>query len=833
MNGLGQLNHPDLSDASRISAGRKYLFSESDTLNVAEVSGCSHGTWMAGITGATQNNSEGISGIAPSTGLIIMRVGYPSGGNCFIYTTGVLEGVKFLERYADDNPEKRIIANFSFGGPGSVPQVFQTIFDETYQNNVLVVVSAGNTSAGSVDSPAKLATKTPQSTNHFVSVGSSTHRDEISFKSAKASTNEEITLAAPAGPDSLIFYTWDYGTWLTDAITTGNPLDDSGNQAHTGTDYYRYAGLTSGAAAMTSGVAALIWSVNPTLANYQVKQILKNSADKVAAMGGQNYHNRFGYGRLNAYEALKYTLENYGGTLTQNLHIPSGETWNFDSGVTITFDDNADMIVEGTVSGGTFDFVSPASNNGVKFPTGSTGSISDCTIINATRAIEIASANPTISDCTLTDNTAGIWLTGGSNSSTVIENNSITDNSSHGIMAYYSSPTIEGNVVTGSTYGFMGVGSPAIFEENEFQDNDYGIYLLNNSAVTSMEYNLVSDNHFLGIHAESAMTVIIPFYNNMYKSSGDYVVSATNSVSVYGQNNYWGQYPPNSAHFYTASGGSIVYTPGASSAYTWKQIPGMRASGGREGQNEPVPCAEWLLEQFRKETDPSQKQNWLAGLAGCYISMNDFDGLNNILDNHVLPDLNETDDLYGVVLDIWGLLAIYSGEFEQATAHYTRIDESFASNPTLHTHALFALGYLERMQEQNIPAVGERYFTRLKEEYPQWGLTRVVEMQSGEHEDEQHVRKESLTQALTLSASTYPNPFNPSTVIGYELPAAGHVHLAVYDLLGREVAVLVNGQMPSGHHQAAFDGQNLSSGIYVYRLQTGEHLLTGKMMLMK
>jgi len=105
-------------------------------------------------------------------------------------------------------------------------------------------------------------------------------------------------------------------------------------------------------------------------------------------------------------------------------------------------------------------------------------------------------------------------------------------------------------------------------------------------------------------------------------------------------------------------------------------------------------------------------------------------------------------------------------------------------------------------------------------------------MQSGEHEDEQHVRKESLTQALTLSASTTPT-VQSFTVIGYELPAAGHVHLAVYDLLGREVAVLVNGQMPSGHHQAAFDGQNLSSGIYVYRLQTGEHLLTGKMMLMK
>src|SRR5690606_12128447 len=145
-----------------------------------------------------------------------------------------------------------------------------------------------------------------------------------------------------------------------------------------------------------------ILSINPSITPAHMYDILTLSTDAIVleyeADDPVNYvnhpdgirqWNRFsGYGRLNAYEALKYTLENYGGTLTQNLHIPSGETWDFDSGVTITFDDNADMIVEGTVSGGTFDFVSPASNNGVKFPTGSTGSISDCTIINATRAIE-------------------------------------------------------------------------------------------------------------------------------------------------------------------------------------------------------------------------------------------------------------------------------------------------------------------------------------------------------------------------------------------------------------------------------------------------------------
>ena len=79
----------------------------------------------------------------------------------------------------------------------------------------------------------------------------------------------------------------------------------------------------------------------------------------------------------------------------------------------------------------------------------------------------------------------------------------------------------------------------------------------------------------------------------------------------------------------------------------------------------------------------------------------------------------------------------------------------------------------------------------------------------------------------------YPNPFNPTTVIGYQLPQAEMVHLAVYDILGREVALLVDSHVSAGTHQVNFDGSNLSSGIYLYRLQAGNQVLTGKMMLMK
>jgi len=79
----------------------------------------------------------------------------------------------------------------------------------------------------------------------------------------------------------------------------------------------------------------------------------------------------------------------------------------------------------------------------------------------------------------------------------------------------------------------------------------------------------------------------------------------------------------------------------------------------------------------------------------------------------------------------------------------------------------------------------------------------------------------------------YPNPFNPSTTIFYSLKSNGKVRLSVYDLMGREVAVLVDGNQSSGRHDVAFSGANLTSGIYFYKLQTASEVITKKMTLMK
>jgi hypothetical protein len=79
----------------------------------------------------------------------------------------------------------------------------------------------------------------------------------------------------------------------------------------------------------------------------------------------------------------------------------------------------------------------------------------------------------------------------------------------------------------------------------------------------------------------------------------------------------------------------------------------------------------------------------------------------------------------------------------------------------------------------------------------------------------------------------YPNPFNPSTTIRFALPNAGQTTLKVFNLLGQEMATLVNGVMPSGVHTASFNASSLSSGIYFFRIESGSFRAVKKMMLVK
>ena len=94
------------------------------------------------------------------------------------------------------------------------------------------------------------------------------------------------------------------------------------------------------------------------------------------------------------------------------------------------------------------------------------------------------------------------------------------------------------------------------------------------------------------------------------------------------------------------------------------------------------------------------------------------------------------------------------------------------------------------------------------------------------------IPENNIPTEFSLEAN-YPNPFNPTTAISYQLSASSNVDLSIFDMNGKEVATLVNGSKPVGYHSVKWDASNVSSGIYFYRLQAGDFVDTKKMVFMK
>lgn len=82
-------------------------------------------------------------------------------------------------------------------------------------------------------------------------------------------------------------------------------------------------------------------------------------------------------------------------------------------------------------------------------------------------------------------------------------------------------------------------------------------------------------------------------------------------------------------------------------------------------------------------------------------------------------------------------------------------------------------------------------------------------------------------------AQNYPNPFNPTTTIPFDLPESSHIRLSLSNILGEEVTVIADGEYSSGHHEIVFDAGNLTTGVYIYKLETEKHVSMKKLAVVK
>ena len=93
--------------------------------------------------------------------------------------------------------------------------------------------------------------------------------------------------------------------------------------------------------------------------------------------------------------------------------------------------------------------------------------------------------------------------------------------------------------------------------------------------------------------------------------------------------------------------------------------------------------------------------------------------------------------------------------------------------------------------------------------------------------------KKIIQPAFFSVSSPAPNPFNPTTTIGFALPEQSNVKLQVYDMSGRLVITAVDGNRVAGYHEVTIDGSDLASGVYFYQIEAGAFTGSGKMVLMK
>jgi hypothetical protein len=174
----------------------------------------------------------------------------------------------------------------------------------------------------------------------------------------------------------------------------------------------------------------------------------------------------------------------------------------------------------------------------------------------------------------------------------------------------------------------------------------------------------------------------------------------------------------------------------------------------------------------------------------------------------------EVGSIFGAAFNVHENDAV-SGGRDGSIQWSAEINDAVWSDPQL-------LGQIELLEGNKLAWRAENFITGVSNDNEDWYIppaTDVSEKTAG-------VRNFVLSQ-------NYPNPFNPVTTISYTLSKQSEVKIAVYDPLGNEVAILVDGMKPAGVHKTQFQGSNLSSGIYFYKLLSEGNVISKKMVLLK
>ncbi|MBU1635975.1 right-handed parallel beta-helix repeat-containing protein [bacterium] len=592
-----------------------------------------------------------------------------------------------------------------------------------------------------------------------------------------------------------------------------------------------------------------------------------------------------------------------GSIIVENdISVASGVTLTIQPGTGIFFKDNAQLkvygtlIAEGTVSypivfSGASESPSRGDWDGIRFEDSSDDAnciINHCEIEYAYFGIYCNYANPTIENNTISNCKYGLYLR---YSSPDISTNSIRVNQYYGIYGYQSNSYIYDNLIeNNSSYGayFVGSSTPE-FYNNSIQynySNGFYLYLYCNARFGPISgsgkgNNVIYSNAVYGIRAyyncypfmgsSDAYNNRIGGYNSIYGNiSYDGYVSS--SCSVEAEWNYWDD-PQN---IYIGSGCSFDITPalasndasGSSLAKTTGNIiniasvnPDYEKAGFNPRKPNPNRLSDlWLwghdlfindkpetaVEVYqtliRKFPNSEEARKALIIISQLYSET----GRNDlgIYLREIINDKDNNNSLKQVAYDMLAAHYYQKQDFENGIQCSRSILEQYPDTES-EKLALFQIvtAYYQDLSNRD---QAQNYLDKLQCKYPNDHLSLMAREAMGEEinwalfkpTNEPETAEIVLPDKYTLR-NNYPNPFNPTTTIAFDLPEESHVTLIIYDISGREIVKIVDGNLHEGFRHAVWDGKDksgvqVSSGVYLYSIRTSSGFnATKKMVLVR
>ena len=670
--------------------------------------------------------------------------------------------------------------------------------------------------------------------------------------------------------------------------------------------------IASAAAAVSSGQTIEIYGPHTLTTNYSIPSVISLSIKSGATLTLGSYsivssggtitvasgvtispdvRRKSGSTILGLYPSISSALSaassgqtvEYGGshTMSGNLTVASGKILTAKAGSTLSFGSGYYLSVSGTLnasgtsaSRATFTRSGTSGTwGGIKYSSGSSGSLSACNISNATYGVRLYSSGPVVDGCTISNCGYGIYCSG---ASPAISNNNISGSSNCGLYVYNGSPNVKSNEV-GDCNVYLNA-SDAYLEDNYFSEGSgsYACHLYASSphlthntissseALVTLYANTGSDPVFdtgygygLGyniITGHINADGVIWAYNSSHpdlcgpNSIGRHGTTVLQAAAIDGGSSidavfcWWGTTSQPIVSGKVETSYQFQYDPGGGSSLA--KAP-LADRGGVENSDNPggFSAVENLWSAAMSFFDAQQFQHAIPVFKRLIIAfpnsvyahkaisrLMQIGRLDGKFDLIVILDelINRVDDssLRAALQSRKTLLFRQRGEFTAAIAMAAEIAAEHADS--YHECSawfdLFNL-YHKDLGDSGLAAI---WLGQLKTKYPETDLTAIAQTDFGETPPNVKLTRPALPPVAPGEVETiatyqlkpnFPNPFNPVTSIAYDLPEDSQVRIAVFNLAGQLIEQLTDDAQCRGHYRISWDASAYPSGVYFFRME--------------